>query len=303
MARRRAEAEEAEPWIDPGLVARVPVAAEAGLAMAVALLSGHLAGRIIERAVEPLSSRAWAFLSRRTVFWAFAFGGVAYGLRAFGIDLGVLVGAAGVATVAVGFAAQTSMSNLISGLFLMLERSLSVGDVIELGGVTGEVISIDLLSVKLRTFDNLMVRIPNETLVKGAMTNLSRFPIRRVDFALRFSADQPLGPVEAALLSVAEDEPLVLQEPAPQVMLRGFFEGTVDVQLSCWVSRESYVAVRSRITLLVLQALQRHGLQLSAPRREFVALARDAGVQPSTPPSSGIGASGAAADHHGARPS
>jgi small-conductance mechanosensitive channel len=282
MAKRRVAEQQAEPWVDPTVLAQLPVAAEAALALAAGLLTGHLLGRLAERAIEPLSSRAWSFLARRAVFWGCAAAGVAYGMQTFGVDLGVLVGAAGVATVAVGFAAQTSMSNLISGLFLMLERSISVGDVIELGGTTGEIISIDLLSVKLRTFENLMVRIPNEALVKGMMTNLSRFPIRRVDFALRFSAEQPLGPVEAALLSVTEEEPLVLQEPAPQVMLQGFSEGTVDVQLSCWVTCEAYIGVRTRMTLLVLEALQRHGLQLAAPRRELVTLSREAAPRPST---------------------
>ena len=84
-------------------------------------------------------------------------------LHELGFSLSILVGAAGILSVAVGFASQTSASNLISGLFLVAERPFSVGDVITLGATTGEVLSIDLLSVKLRTLDNLYVRIPNET--------------------------------------------------------------------------------------------------------------------------------------------
>jgi small-conductance mechanosensitive channel len=264
---------------DPTVTANLKAAAQAAGALIGAGLTGRLLASLVERLALPLTSRAWAFMARRTVFWMTMTGGVALALQAFGVDLGVLLGAAGVMTVAVGFAAQTSTSNLISGLFLMLERSLTVGDVIELEATVGEVISIDLLSVKLRTFDNLMVRIPNESLVKGKMTNLSRFPIRRVDFALRFPLEQPLAPVENTLLSVLQDEALVLQEPAPQVMLRGFSEGTVDVQLSCWVARESYIGVRSRLTVLILEALQREGLQLSAPRRELVSF-----IGPLSPP-------------------
>ena len=83
--------------------------------------------------------------------------------------------AAGLLTVALGFAAQTSASNLISGLFLLGERPFVVGDVIRLAsGITGEVVGIDLLSVKIRTFDNLLVRVPNETLLKSELTNLTR---------------------------------------------------------------------------------------------------------------------------------
>ncbi len=102
-------------------------------------------------------------------------------LHELGFSLSILMGAAGILSVAVGFASQTSASNLISGLFLIVERPFSVGDVITLGNTTGEVLSIDLLSVKLRTFDNLYVRIPNETVIKSEVTTLTKFPNRRID--------------------------------------------------------------------------------------------------------------------------
>ena len=80
------------------------------------------------------------------------------GLHQLGFNFGVLLGAAGVLTIAVGFASQTSMSNLISGLFLIGERAFAIGDLIKVGDTVGEVLSIDLLSVKLRMFDNTYVR-------------------------------------------------------------------------------------------------------------------------------------------------
>jgi small-conductance mechanosensitive channel len=82
-----------------------------------------------------------------------------------GIDISAILGAAGIAGVAIGFAAQTSISNIISGLFLVSEKAFSVNDVIQIEGFTGTVLSIDLLSVKIRTLDNQYVRIPNEKLI------------------------------------------------------------------------------------------------------------------------------------------
>jgi hypothetical protein len=102
-------------------------------------------------------------------------------MRQLGFDFTVLLGAAGIVTVAIGFASQTSASNLISGLFLVWRRRSGIGDIVTVDGVTGEVLSVDLLSTKLRTFDNLQVRIPNETMVKARITTLNRFPLRRVD--------------------------------------------------------------------------------------------------------------------------
>ncbi len=105
-------------------------------------------------------------------------------LNEFGFKLTHLLGAAGIIGIAIGFAAQTSFSNIISGFFLMTEQPFVVNDIITVGDVVGQVLSIDILSIKMRTFDNKLVRIPNETILKGQVTNITHFPIRRVDIKI-----------------------------------------------------------------------------------------------------------------------
>ena len=97
----------------------------------------------------------------------------------FGIDFSALIGAAGIAGVAIGFAAQTSISNIISGFFVMSERSFKIGDVIQVDSVIGTVVSIDLLAVRLKTAENQLVRIPNETIIKTNLKNITHYPLRR----------------------------------------------------------------------------------------------------------------------------
>ncbi|MCA9616745.1 MAG: mechanosensitive ion channel, partial [Myxococcales bacterium] len=147
----------------------------------VGLLFARLLSGFLGRVVGARMDAQHRMLLRRAGFYPVVILSGAAGLRELGFDLSVFLGAAGILTVAVGFASQTSASNVISGLFLIGERAFGVGDVIEVGGISGEVLAIDLLSVKVRTFDNLFVRIPNETLVKSNVTNLSRFPLRRID--------------------------------------------------------------------------------------------------------------------------
>ena len=91
---------------------------------------------------------------------------VIYVLGIFNIKITALLGAAGIAGVAIGFAAQTSFSNIISGFFILSEKSLKIGDYITIKDVSGTVDSIDMLSVKIKTPDNQMVRVPNETIIK-----------------------------------------------------------------------------------------------------------------------------------------
>jgi len=152
-------------------------------------------------------------VSRRIVFYGIVGISLVAALREVGLDLSIFLGAAGIATIAMGFAAQTSASNIIRGVFLLGERSFSVGDTIRTATVTGEVLSLDLLSVELRTFDNLFVRVPNELLVKSEITNLSRFPIRRIDISLRIAYGEDLAHVRDVLMAVADANPRCLVDP------------------------------------------------------------------------------------------
>ena len=161
-----------------------------------------------------------------------------------GFKLSVFLGAAGILTVAIGFASQTSASNLISGLFLIGEGAFTIGDWIKIGETEGEVLAIDLLSIKLRTIDNLYIRIPNESIIKTPVTNLTRFPIRRVTLTLSVAYEEDIGKVRQLLMRIADQFPLVLNEPRPQVTLQRFADASFDVLFVVWVARENFVTVR-----------------------------------------------------------
>ncbi|NBQ53795.1 MAG: mechanosensitive ion channel family protein, partial [Proteobacteria bacterium] len=123
-------------------------------------------------------------------------------LRQLGFDLQVFLGAAGILTVALGFASQTSVANIISGLFIIFEKPFVLGDWVKVGasGIAGEVLSIGLLSTRIRTGDNLMVRYPNEMLMKAEITNLTRHPIRRFDLRMGVAYTQNLRNFRRMLL-------------------------------------------------------------------------------------------------------
>jgi small-conductance mechanosensitive channel len=190
-----------------------------------------------------------------------------------GFDLSILLGAAGVASVAIGFASQTSASNIISGLFLIAERPFSVGDIIEVGTRSGVVLEIDLMSIKLRTFDNRFVRIPNESVMKADVVNLTRFAIRRIDLPMTIphTADLPL--VHIILSEVAAKTTLVLDEPRPDIMIQGFSPAGTEILFIVWVERTSLVAVRTDLVLQIHKRLREEGIDLS-PRQRTVLLSR-----------------------------
>jgi small-conductance mechanosensitive channel len=238
----------------------------AALYLTIGVVLARAARFAIKRAGSGLSVQQQQLFSRFAYYGILVLFGIS-ALRQFGFDFTVLLGAAGIVTLAIGFASQTSASNLISGLFLVLERAVQVGDVVTVDSVTGEVLSVDLLSTKIRTFDNLLVRIPNETMVKARITTINRFPIRRFDLRVGVAYDSDLGLVQRTLFEVAHANPLCLDEPAPLLISQGFGDSSIDYQLSVWAKNDQWLAMRNAITREVKEAFDAVGIEIPFPQR------------------------------------
>lgn len=239
----------------------------------VIVLVGLVVARLVSSAVvKLLKNRVTShegLLIRRGIFYALSGLFLVTGLHQMGFNLGVLLGAAGILSVAVGFASQTSASNLISGLFLLVERPFSIGDLVRVEDVTGEVLSVDLLSVKIRTFDNLYVRIPNETLVKAVVTTLTKFPIRRIDLQVGVAYKEDLERVREVLLKVADRNPLCLEEPPPLFIFQGFGDSSLNIQFSVWAKRENFLALKTSIQFEIKQAFDAANIEIPFPHITF----------------------------------
>ena len=192
-------------------------------------------------------------------------------LAELGFKLSTLLGAAGIVGVAVGFASQTSVSNIISGLFLMAERAFEVDDVITVGDITGQVLSVDMLSVKIRTFDNKFVRVPNENLIKSEVTNITRFPIRRLEIPVGVAYKEDVGRVRDILLEIAHEDPLCLNEPEPLVVLSGFGSSSVDLVLMVWATKENYLNLKNSIMETVKKRFDAEGIEIPFPHLSLYA--------------------------------
>lgn len=237
---------------------------------AIVLLTGYLIAQLVTTAfVKTMSQRLTAhqlLVWRRGIFY-FLFGFFSISaLHEMGFKLSVLLGAAGILTVAIGFASQTSASNLISGLFLIGEGSFMVGDTIKVNGTIGEVLSIDLLSIKLRTADNIYVRIPNEQLIKSEVSNLTRFAIRRVPIVVGISYQQDIGKVRQVLLALADKNPLVLDEPKPQVVVQNLASSSIDLVFNIWTRQENFLDIRDTIQESIKNTFDENHIDIPFPQ-------------------------------------
>ena len=235
------------------------------------LFLGSLAARSVGRFMAQRTSRHHTVMVRRLVFYVIVVLFFVAALREAGFSLDVVLGAAGIVTVAIGFASQTSASNMISGLFLLVEKPFEIGDFIEVDATIGEVVGIDMLSVKLRTPDNLYVRIPNETLIKTRVVNRSRFPIRRLDLTVGIAYAEDVERVESLLLNLAEKNPVCLEEPKPFTLVTAFGPSSVDLQFSYWVPKEKVLEGRSGMMVAIKKTLDREGIEIPFPHTSVYA--------------------------------
>lgn len=237
----------------------------AGLLIACGFVIGKLASRFFRGVTEKKLSTHHRLLGSMLIFYILFLIFFLSGLKQLGFSMSVLLGAAGVLSVAVGFASQTSASNLISGLFLIAEKPFEIGDVLKLNEFTGEVISIDLISIKLRTFDNVMIRVPNETLIKTTFTNLSRFPLRRVDLVIGIAYNEDVERARQVLLNAVNQHQRALEHPEPFCIVTQFNASSVDLQLSVWVLRAELKDAKSELLIAAKEALDNAEIEIPYP--------------------------------------
>lgn len=250
-------------------------------------LFGFIVARIISNTfIRTIGSRFNAhqrLVWRRGIFYFIFLLFVVASLKEAGFKLSVFLGAAGILTVALGFASQTSATNLISGLFLIGEGSFEIGDTIQItllrgNTIEGEVISIDLLSVKLLTWDNVYVRLPNEQLIRAPVHNLSKFPIRRIPITIAINFNEDINKVRAVLLKVANDYALVLADPKPRVSVTAFGESSIELLFALWCQQANFMQVKDEIHEMVRNSFVENQIEMPVPKIGFV----DRGILPNS---------------------
>ncbi|UTO18943.1 mechanosensitive ion channel family protein [Acinetobacter sp. Z1] len=240
---------------------------------------GFVIARIVSNAfIRTIGSRFNAhqrLLWRRGIFYFIFLLFIMTSLREAGFKLSVFLGAAGILTVALGFASQTSATNLISGLFLIGEGSFEVGDTIQITlirgqTIEGEVISIDLLSVKLLTLDNVYIRLPNEQLIRTPVMNLSKFPIRRIPITLAINFHEDIIKVRQVLLDVASKYPLVMDDPKPTVTVTAFRESSIELLFAVWCRQENALKVRDEMQERVRNGFLENEIEIPVPKMGLI---------------------------------
>ena len=190
---------------------------------------------------------------------------VMYVMGLLGIDLAAIWGAMGIAGVAIGFAAQTTVSNLISGIFIVTEKAIKFGDFIELDGVSGTVERIGLLSIRVKTLDNQLIRIPSSSVINAKLKNFSTYDYRRYVFEVSVDYSTDLDKALEVLQSVPAKCPLVIKDKAdyaPKAILTTCMDSGIGMNLVVWCERPNFLDLKSQVCKEVVKAFQENDINI-----------------------------------------
>ena len=183
-----------------------------------------------------------------------------------GIQTTSFVAAIGAAGLAIGLALQGSLANFAGGVLILLFRPFKIGDWIEAQGVSGTVDGIQIFHTVLRTGDNKTVIVPNGNLSNGIITNYNRQPTRKVVFDVGVDYEADLQKVREVLLALADD-PRVLKEPAPVVVVTALGDSAITMSLRVWVNTPDYWDVLFMLNEHSRDRLKAQGVDIPFPQR------------------------------------
>jgi len=212
-------------------------------------------------------------------------------LDKLGLNVMPFVAGAGIAGIAIGFAAKDTLSNLISGVLLIIDRPLKVGDRIEVwsapknSSTWGDVVDIGLRATKIRTTDNIVVIVPNNELMNRDIINYTDITDEiRVRIPIGISYESNLKKAKEIIIGISLQLDWVMKNPAPKVIVRNFGESSVDLQARVWISDpRRRIDTISYITDNVKEAFSQGGIEIPYPKREIYYTNKEA---PKSPPRS-----------------
>jgi len=192
-------------------------------------------------------------------------------LQTAGIDLSSLAVVAGVVGIGIGFGLQNIASNFISGLVLLFEQTIKIGDYIEIGELKGTIEKISIRSTIIRTEDDLFVIVPNQRFIENNTVNWSYAGHTcRIHIPVSVAYDTDLLVLTESLLTAARHEPRVLSSPPPEVWFQAFGRESLEFELLVWIDPDANEPIRSSINFRIAYEFRSKGIRIPFPTRELI---------------------------------
>lgn len=222
------------------------------------MLIMRIIGKILKKKVEPLMHM---FIRNSAVIliWIVI---IIAAMAELGINTTSVITMLGTAGVAISLALQGSLSNIASGLLLMVSKVLRGGDFVSINGVEGKVISTDLMFTHLDTTDNKHIAVPNSGITATNIINYTYNATRRVDLEFTAGYEDDISRVKAALEHICENTVGILNEPAYSINVKGYDDSVIRYSVKVWCARDNYWDVYFAVTEKVKEEFDRRGISI-----------------------------------------
>lgn len=188
-------------------------------------------------------------------------------LDLFGVNTASILTVLGAAGLAIGLAMKDSLSNISAGLMLLFLRPYKLGDFVDCGSVSGTIVEIGLFTTVLSTVDGVFISAPNSSIFGNPIKNYSRNPIRRADIVVGIAYGDSLPKALEVLNAFLKKNPMVLQDPEPQVLVSELADSSVNITLRYWSSTEDYWNVYWELKEQLKEVIESAGLNIPFPQR------------------------------------
>ncbi|MDF2378061.1 MAG: mechanosensitive ion channel family protein [Verrucomicrobiales bacterium] len=252
-----------------GIVMKLPLL---GAALIILILSGYFA-KLVGQRHRWLDRLPFSSLGRqlalRAVRGVIMIVGILFALELLDATaiVGAVMGAAGLAGLALGFAFKNIVENYLAGVLLSTRNPFEIGDAVEIDGQTGKVARLTSRDTVLVTLDGNHLRIPNAKVMNSVLLNYSRNPLRRFDFYVGVSTEFDLTEVKRIAMETLKENPAVLDDPAPMVAIDSLGDSAIQVRLFAWLdqSKHSFLKVKSESIRLIKEAFDEAGIEMPEP--------------------------------------
>lgn len=182
-------------------------------------------------------------------------------LRALGFSVETAaLGASAIIGLILGFGLQDTLNNAAAGAWLVVTRPFDVGDLVKIGGMTGRVVAVGMLSTELRTKDNTYIAIPNKLVWGKPVINYTKYPERMVEIPLSLKYDLDLEDILGKINEVLEEDDLILRDPKPEIVVTDIYAGSfVKITIRAWVRSEKHEEAREYLSKRILERIKLSG--------------------------------------------
>lgn len=234
----------------------------------ISMIAGKILSMYLMRALQDKMDRKQLSMLLKLMRYSFVFLVTVFFILPFmGLELSSLLVAGGVLGIILGIAGQSIVANLISGIFLTLERPIKIGDQVNIDNNAGVVEDITFVSTIIRTFDGLYVRLPNDKVFLNNITNYAANVARRFEYVIGITYDSDADKAIGMIKSIIDDDPIAFKNPIPTVFVDKLDDNGVNIFVRIWAPSTEWYSVKTRLLWIIKKTLEENGIKIALPQR------------------------------------